>query len=280
MRRAAFVLILLASGGTWADAEEAPPWGKGATLGERMAMEKTAVCSDGKSHYVIVAPHEKQGVQLYYGDGKTFNRVLLPPWVLTGEDFFEPRFSAPSKNPNFRGLDMRLYSSVAYDAAKKTCSVSCGSRSTSLTILDEDKKTPLLAGATYQPPLMTRAPHRLAHDEAGRYFYVDKGNSPETEKNFRLYVGPKGAMKLQKMTNVLADTEGEIFSTKSGSLRYVTDRSKPPVWVEGKKRLTLTIVPIESVDEKTGEPINNYQLIYNELGVYLGQRLGTPCDDL
>jgi len=59
-----------------------------------------------------------------------------------------------------------------------------------------------------------------------------------------------------------------------------TDRQKPPLWIQGKKQLTLTVVPIESVDEKTGEPINNYQLIYNELGVYLGQKLGNPCDDL
>ncbi len=43
--------------------------------------------------------------------------------------------------------------------------------------------------------------------------------------------------------------------------------------------VALTVVPIESVDEKSGEPINNYQLIYNELGVYLGQKLGNPCDD-
>jgi hypothetical protein len=175
---------------------------------------------------------------------------------------------------------MRLFSSVNHDVSKTSCSVSCGARTTSLSILDEEAKKTLLAKASYEAPLQTRTPHRLARDEEGRYFYVDKGNTPETEKSFRLYVGPKGAMKLQKMTNAVADTEGEIFTTKSGSLRYVTDRQKPPTWIQGKKKLTLTIVPIESVDEKTGEPINNYQLIYNELGVYLGQKLGNPCDDL
>ena len=164
--------------------------------------------------------------------------------------------------------------------SKKSCSVSCGPRTTPLSILDEAAKKTLLGTASYEAPLQTRTPHRLARDEEGRYFYVDKGNTPETEKSFRLYVGPKGAMKLQKMTNAVADTEGEIFATKSGSLRYVTDRQKPPTWIQGKKKLTLTIVPIESVDEKSGEPINNYQLIYNELGVYLGQKLGNPCDDL
>ena len=81
---------------------------------------------------------------------------------------------------------------------------------------------------------------------------------------------------------VLELLQGESLAAppKSGSLRYVTDWQKPPTWMQGKKKLTLTIVPIESVDEKSGEPINNYQLIYNELGVYLGEKLGNPCDDL
>ena len=108
MKTIPFLLVVLAGRLTFG--AEAPPWGKGESLGERMALEKTAVCTDGKSHYVVVAPSDKQSVQLYYGDGKTFHRVPLPPWVLTGEEFFEPRFSAPTKNSNFRGLDMRLFS--------------------------------------------------------------------------------------------------------------------------------------------------------------------------
>lgn len=276
----AFAIVALALDGA-ALAGEAPPWGKAQNLGERMQLEKTGVCTDGKNHYVVVAPSEKQSTQLFYGDGKTFHRVPLPPWVLTGDSFFEPRFFAKTKNSSFRGLDMRMFASVEYDAKKATCSASCGERKTDLQILGEDaKKTLLLGKATFEPPLHTRAPHHLARDEGGRYFYVDKGNTAETEKNFRLFVGPKGAMKLQKMTNAVADTEGEIFTTKSGSLRYVTDRKNPPTWIQSGKKLTLTVVPIEGTDEKTGEPINNYGLIYNDLGVYLGQKLGNPCDDL
>ena len=112
-------------------AGEAPPWGKAATLGERMTLEKTGVCTDGKSHYVIVAPNDKQLVTLYYGDGKTFYRVPAPPWVLSGDHFFEPRFLAKSKNSNFRGVDMRAYGEVSYEAAKQTCTAFCGERKTS-----------------------------------------------------------------------------------------------------------------------------------------------------
>jgi hypothetical protein len=261
-------------------AGEAPPWGKAQNLGERMLLEKTGVCTDGKSHYVVIAPSEKQSTQLYYGDGKTFHRVPLPPWVLSGDNFFEPRFLAKGRNSSFRGLDMRMFASIDYDPKKGTCSASCGERKTELKVLGEDAKKALLGKAAYEAPLHKRAPHHLARDNDGRYFYVDKGNTSETEKNFRLYVGPKGAMKLQKMTNAVADTEGEIFTTKTGSLRYVTDRLNPPTWIQGGKKTTLTVVPIEGTDPKSDGPINNYQLIYNELGVYLGEKLGNPCDDL
>jgi hypothetical protein len=275
---AALALLLLAAVPARAG-DEAPPYGKGESLGERTALEKTTLCTDGKSHYVVVAPHEKQAWQLYYGDGKKFAHVPLPPWVLTGDNFFEPRFFARTKNSSFRGLDMRLFASVDHDDGKKTCSVTCGERKTDLTIVDVDAKKTMLLAAAYVPSPHTRAAHRLARDDTGRYFYVDKGNTPETEKSFHLYVGPKGRLKLQKMTNVVADSEGEIFTTKSGSLRYVTDRAAPPVWIEKGKKTKLTVVPIEGTDDQ-GEPTNNYQLIYNELGVYLGQKLGNPCDDL
>ena len=46
------------------------------------------------------------------------------------------------------------------------------------------------------------------------------------------------------------------------------------------KTMTFVVQETNWTDDKTGEPINNYQLIYNELGVYLGEKLGNPCDDL
>ena len=93
------------------------------------------------------------------------------------------------------------------------------------------KKALLLGKATFEPPLHKRAPHHLARDDGGRYFYVDKGNTSDTEKNFRLFVGPKGAMKLQKMTNAVADTEGEIFTTKS-RLAPLRDRPQEPAGLD------------------------------------------------
>ena len=92
---------------------------------------------------------------------------------------------------------------------------------------------------------------------------------PEDSKAFRLFAGPKGNLKPLKMTNVVSDSEGEIFSTRTGSLRLVLNKDDY-AWVNGKEHLKLVPVPIE----------DNHVLIYTDLGVYTGQRLGTPCDDL
>ena len=283
-----------ANGGALPRGAESPPWGQAQTLGERTTLEKTAVCTDGRSHYVVVAPHDRRSHQLYYGDGKTFFHVPLPEGALSGESFFEPRFFARDSNPDFRGVDMRLHGSVDLDEKRGSCTVSCGDRKTKLEILGADVKTSLLTRASYAASPHRRRPHHLARDKAGNYYYVDRGNTPDTEKDFHLFVGPKGRMKLQKMTNVVADTEGEIFETRGGSLRYIvtkagTSAGEPrnqPLWIKGKGKSArenpLLVVPIEGTSgnpAERGQRSDNYGLIYNELGVYLGDKLGNPCDD-
>jgi hypothetical protein len=121
--------------------------------------------------------------------------------------------------------------------------------------------------------------YALARDDAGTYFFVDRQREPPQSKFFRLYMGKKGEMKPLKMVNVVSDSEGDIFATKTGELRLIIPKEgrggldserREPVWIKGKKRVSLTWVPVE----------DNAYMIYAELGVYAGQLLGTPCDDL
>jgi hypothetical protein len=84
-----------------------------------------------------------------------------------------------------------------------------------------------------------------------------------------VFRGQKGAVKPQKMVNIVSDSEGEIFITNAGKLRFVLNKSEK-TWVEGKRETKLIDLPIE----------DNHVLIYTDLGVYAGQPLGTPCDDL
>jgi hypothetical protein len=42
------------------------------------------------------------------------------------------------------------------------------------------------------------------------------------------------------------------------------------MWMKGKAQTKLIFLPVEA----------NVPMIYTELGVYAGEKLGTPCDDL
>jgi hypothetical protein len=247
-----------------------PPWGKAENLGELQVLEKTAVCTDGKGHYVVVAPEEQKGKQLFYGDGKTFVQVARTPFGIGGTDFLEPRFFNKGANSNFRGQDYRVFSAVELDAEKKTCAVRCGERTTPFKWVEPEQAQKLLTAAKYGKNPQKYVPYALLRDTSGNYYLVEKGFQPEDEKSFRVHVGPKGSLKRQEMKDIVSDSEGEIFSTKKGELRLVVDRSQSPVWIEGsKKKVELRVVPIAE----------NLPMIYNELGVYAGARLGTPCDD-
>jgi len=267
-RRLLATAVVFLSGSTWA---LEPPWGKGESEEERAILDKTQVCTDGKDRYVVVAPHERQSVQLYYGKGGRLVQVAPPPWVLSGYNFFEPRFIAPTHNSNFRGLDMRVYSDVELDAEKGTCTVRCGTRTTELKVLAPEEARKLLTAATFEPNPQKWVPHMLLRDLKGRYYLVDRGFHPSEQKSFRVFIGPRGNLKQQQMVNVIADSKGELFSTKKGDLQLLLDREQPSMWIVNKKQKTeLRPVPIAE----------NLALIYNELGVYAGVRLGTPCDDL
>jgi hypothetical protein len=234
------------------------------------AREKLALCTDGKSHYVAIGPHERLSTQLYYGDGKKFVIVPADPsGMMSGDWFPDPRFWSRTNNSSFRGLDLRTFSHVDLDAAKKRCAVVCGERTTAYSLVEPEQARPLLAAAAFEPNPRKWFPYALARDERGTYYYVDHGGTAETEKSFRLFVGAKGALKLQKMTNVVSDSEGDIFSTKSGSLRMILGKGQS-TWIQGKKSTPLLPVPV-------GE---NLHMIYNELGIYTGEHLGTPCDDV
>lgn len=246
------------------------PWGDAHTLGQRVILAGTGVCSDKKNHYVVTSRGNASSGYLYYGDGKQFTAVDLAS-EFGGVNFFEPRYFDASASSGFRGRDYRLYSSVQFDSEKQTCSVRCGTRRTELSLLPADRAIELLTSARFSPPRPQYVAHALTRDDTGIYYYVDKGSTPETAQQFRLFVGPKGGMKLQRMTNIVADSQGEIFSTKNGALRFVVGpQGKSSTWIKGTHRTELLAVPIAE----------NWNMIWNDLGVYTGERRGTPCDDL
>ena len=222
--------------------------------------DKLVILHDGKQHYIAVVPWGDTYQHLYYGDGKRFRAQRVSGGGREGNEawnrvFWEPRVDAPWKG----SVQLR----------KGTYQVQCGDRATELKPLDSEEQAKILAAASFFGPLWRHRAYSLTRDNKGNYFYVDRLREPENNKSFRLFAGPRGNLKLLKMTNAVSDSQGDIFTTKKGELRLVLDR-KRPIWFAGKSETELVNLPIE----------DNRILIYTDLGVYAGQRLGTPCDDL
>lgn len=234
-------------------------------LGE--VRKSLKVLSDGKGHYVAFNGDKPYSEPLFYGDGK----VLWAQRVFGGGASGTEQFSAMMWEPRVarvaRGASLEFKDSVYR--------LECGDVKTPLTLVADAEAQMLLNSAFFAKVKWKRQAHFLARDDAGTYYFVDRlrdekrGDEP---RGFRLFVGPKGALKAQAMTNIVSDSEGEIFASKSGTLRFIVEKdgSKEPKWMAGKATTKLKSVPLD----------DNVAMIYSSLGVYDREPLGTPCDDL
>jgi hypothetical protein len=233
--------------------------------------DKLILVTDGKGHYLTTLPdltdEALRGTLYYSSDGKAFYQQRVPSYGSSGPGTFSFSFWEPRVVDGWK----RSFDRKEGDVFE----LQCDARLSKLTLVPAAQAKPLLAAASFWKPRWKYRAYALARDDSGRYFYVDVPREPEGSKAFRLYMGKKNELKPLKMTNVVSDSKGDIFATKSGELRLVIPKEgdeteRVPVWIQGKKKTSLTWVPIE----------DNGNLIYSELGVYTGQSLGTPCDDL
>ena len=138
----------------------------------------------------------------------------------------------------------------------------------------------MVAGATFYQPRWTRQAYALARDNTGTYYFVDRGREEQFSKHFRVFVGPRGKLREVPLTNVVSDSEGDVFATKTGSLRLVLNKGES-TWLQETKAPGLKETQRTKETRLVHLPVeDNVRLIYSDLGVYLGERLGTPCDDL
>ena len=229
--------------------------------------DKLVVLGDGKGHFVDVTPMPGDERALFYGDGKTFYQVRLVGMRRNG-DKWEHAFAEPRLTEGAREEGSGY---VAFDG--KSYRVDCGKRTTTVTALPAADAKTLLSQAQFLRSPRKFRPYALARDDRGTYYYVDRGYHPEDKQRFRVFVGQKGNLKQQQMTSLVNDPSGDVFSTKTGTLRLVLNKDPQELkWIHGKKPSLLTRVPLDFNTMIAS--------IYNEFGVYTGERLGTPCDDL
>jgi len=193
----------------------------GRRRGPRGRSRQMAVCTDGKSHYVVIGPHERVTSQLYYGDSKNVSMVGPDPsGMLPGTDFQDPRFLNPGSNPEFAASIWRVYSAVDYDDTKKTCSLRCGERSQALSLVPPAEAKTLLSSMSFRKSLRTREPYALARDDHGIYYFIDRGATPETRASF-----PR--LRRQEGRAQAAEDEGRRLGLRGRGLLDSHGRSAP-----------------------------------------------------
>lgn len=245
-------------------------WGLAGILAAGTAVDVTnreqlRVLTDGHDHYIAVGePGTDTWGTLYYGDGKTFYDVYVRGSSSdSGRGMWDLIFVDGRYHISQTGVTRHVKD------GQEVVTVQCGKMKTPMEPVTDTKRKSILEKASFERSPHDYYPYSLSRDDKGTYYYVERGRWPDNKKSFRVFIGQRGKMKQAKLTNVVNDSEGSIFATTSGTLRLVL-HNEEHWWIEEDDREKLVIVPTDQ----------NRELIYNDLGVYMGLRMGTPCDDL
>lgn len=238
-----------------------------ATVDVKEIKDKLTVWSDGKKHYVAMVMTTNSDSPIFWSsDGKSFYELRVRGGGSEGDDANLVRLDRSFWEPR---VESGYQASLDYKKDEGKLTVQCLERKTPLGKLDDAEAKKIVAGAQFYKARWNRYAYALMRDDRGKYYYVDNQREPENAKNFHVYAGPKGSMKLQKLLNVVSDSQGDIFSTPGGQLRLIIAK-QDSTWIANEKPTKLVWVPVE----------DNHVLIYTDLGPYTGEPLGTPCDDL
>ena len=220
----------------------------------RRVLDYTQTVLRAGDDHVILDPGDADS-GIWYGDDKTFHRH---------------RKGAASAGWSTRYLWNGAHESrLVHD--DHTWTLTCDDDEHPLEELGRSEREKILANAKLGGQLFDREPYALARDDRGNYYYIDRLSDDKGGKGFRVFIGPRGGARPTRLMDIVEDSKGVIFSTRSGSLRLVVSRGGgsggSAVWIKGKKRQLLTVLPLHT----------NRALIYEQLGVYTSEPLGTLC---
>ncbi|MGE5183222.1 MAG: hypothetical protein ACM31C_14230 [Acidobacteriota bacterium] len=231
------------------------------------AAGKLLVYRDELDHYYVVP---KPGAfdklddgdrWVFYGDAKGLYQQRVIGSSMDGANRGWTLWAPRAKGMTGASLD------VKGDKAQLTCKLHDTDGSRKLVLLAGDEAATVFKKAKLYPVFWPREAHLLARDDDGVYYYVDNLREELGGNGYRVFVGMKGAMKELAMTNIVRDSSGEIFATRTGQLKLIAGKGRSLYWIKGGKRSELTFVDI----------LADRYLVYRELGIY-GQ-LGAVCDD-
>jgi hypothetical protein len=250
-------VLLLLAGSAHADKDKHAP------IDVKPMIEKLDVYKDDVGNYLVtpkpLAIKDDAEKWLFYGTGKA---MYLQRVIGSGSSGDELTWAVWS--PRVKGLAMAHITNTT-KGAEVRCKAGRDNHQ-KLVPLAPDQAKAVLTKATFYPPLWEHSAHFLARDDDGVYFYVDIRREEYGGKGHRVFMGKKGSMKQLSMTNIVSDSAGEIYSTKSGELKIVTGSDGKAYWKKGGKKVELVVLELG----------NNRYVIYRDLGIY--GSLGVVCD--
>ncbi|MBA3463315.1 MAG: hypothetical protein H0T46_25390 [Deltaproteobacteria bacterium] len=252
-------MVLLLAGSAYADRKALKT-----PIDIKPMIEKLDVYKDDVGNYFVtpkpLAIKEDIEKWVFYGTGKAMYQQRIIGSGVSGDELSWAIWS-----PRVKGLAQASVTNTT-----KGAEVRCKTGEENhqkLVPLAPDQAKAVLMKATFYPPLWERSAHFLARDDDGVYFYVDIRREEYGGKGHRVFMGKKGSMKELSMTNIVSDSAGEIYSTKSGELKIVAGADGKAFWKKGSKKVELVVL----------EPARNRYVIYRDLGIY--GSLGVVCDE-
>jgi TolB-like protein len=227
---------------------------------------KLRVWGDGTGHLVVTEPYAGLDVPLYAGDWRKLHLVRVRGGGQNGQESSSRSFWEP-------WVLWGVESSLEWRGEKAT--LTCGAREIPLRLIPPREVARRLPGATFLAPRWRRIPHALARDDEGTYYYVDgargaDGAAVAARPDYRLWVGKKGKLVPLELEDAVADGGGLLLVTGAGRLEVKRGERDggTAAWLTASGRKALSWL----------DPVDGGPLIYGDLGVYAGERLGTPCD--
>jgi len=229
---------------------------------------------DGGHHVLVVPPWERKALRamkmnkftglMLFGKKGVYYQQYVGSSSANGTKKFSKHFV---DNRVSRG------GQLIYDQGVIT--IKCGKRTTKLKMIEGDRRRRILYNSKFYARLWQRRAVALARDNLARYYYVDRLTSGQ---GFRLYYGPKGALKRKRLVDVAQDSEGSVFATRKGSLVLSRSTTRTRRWSSTKYAVKWVNKKGKEKKLKWIPPSSNRLLIYRDLGIYAGKKFGTPCD--
>jgi hypothetical protein len=255
---AALALLLLAGSAHADDKDKHKP------IDVKQMVEKLDVYKDDVGNYLVTprpsAIKDDLDKWVFYGTAKAMYQQRIIGSGVTGD-----KLSWAIWSPRVKGLAQASVENTAQGAEVRCKNGEEGHQK--LVPLPPDQTKALLTKATFYPPLWERSAHFLARDDDGVYFYVDVRREEYGGKGHRVFMGKKGSMKELTMTNIVSDSAGEIYATKTGELKIVAGTDGKAYWKKGSKKVELVVLEVAP----------NRYLVYRDLGIY--GSLGIVCDE-